>query len=90
MMRVDVGGDSMTQIEYMARTLPETGKGRFNLAFNNPGVRQHDGGVKIALQGHTITHPGPCFGKGYRPIHTQSVTARVCQFLKMGITAFAK
>ena len=61
----------------MTTAFSKTGQGFFNLGFNNLGICQHDGRVKIALQGHALTHPVPGLSKRYGPVHTHSIATGI-------------
>ena len=61
----------------MTMALSETGQGFFNPGFNNFRICQHNGGVKITLQGHAVPHPAPGLSKRYGPVHTQSIATGI-------------
>lgn len=89
-MRVCFGCNAMAQVEHMTATLAVTRQAHFHLVFDDGRIRQHNGWIKIALQGHSITHPGSCIGKRDRPVHTEAIAAGSSDGFEMRIAALAK
>ena len=83
MMGVNFRCDSVSEVEDMTSAFSETAERFLYLVFNDFRVCQHDGGVKIALQGYAVTHPGPCLGKRYGPVDTQAIAAGIGDGLEM-------
>lgn len=90
MLRVNLGCNPMSQVEYVAGTVTETGESFLYLGFNDARVRQHDGRVQVTLQGNLVPNPGPRIAKGNRPVYAQSIAAGVSQCFEMSIAALAK
>ena len=83
MMGVNFGCDSVSEVEDMTGAFSETAERFLYLVFNNFRVCQHNGRIKIALQGYAVTHPGPCLGKRDGPVDTQAIAAGIGDCFEM-------
>src|SRR5574343_302614 len=83
--------NTMSQIEDMPRIgRTEAAQYSFRFACHRFRARPQNGGVQIALQGHTLTHTGSGLADINGPVQPQAIGTGVSQGLQPEATALGK